>query len=385
MKVCFTSQRAFADGPAINPFPESDPANIAYALGGTYFSFYTLRNQTDRRLAELFAPYDLVIAELNVESVMLAERIIRLCAGRVATYSEGYIGEYQRLSPTMQAHFVSALRSATINFVYWEKYVPFYRALADRPIEYLPYPYLLDQARRFYVPLNQRPLMMALPSGLASLTRNGLASLTVVKHLLDTGLVNRVACWLEPGYFQEDCQAICSVLFSANVPESSVTINWREWLRMSGIDYRPLLRLYARLRSRAMASPSVPLANTEKISFHCRTGWLNYLAALAKTRLLIEMNNRETVGRNAMDCAALEIPCISTNRSDLTAKLFPRTTLSDPWDIGAAVELCQHLVTDEIFYGDVVTYAATVIKEFDLDAFRDRFRSLVAKYRIVSD
>jgi hypothetical protein len=280
----------------------------------------------------------------------------------------------------MQAHFVSALRSATINFVYWEKYVPFYRALADRPIEYLPYPYLLDQARRFYAPLNQRPLMIALPSGLASLTRNGLASLTVVKHLLDTGLVNRVACWLEPGYFQEDCQAIRSVLFSANVPQSSGTINWREWLRTSGIDYRPLLRLYARLRSRAMASPSVPLANTEKISFHRRTGWVNYLAALAKTRLLIEMNNRETVGRNAMDCAALGIACVSTSRSDMQARLFPRTTLHDSWDIDGARVICRRLLQDDAFYLQVIENAAAAIKQFDVTLFRTRFESAVARH-----
>jgi len=380
MKVCFTSQRAFADGPAINPFPESDPANIAYALGGTYFSFYTLRNQTDRRLAELLAPYDLVIVELNVESVILAERIIRLCAGRVATYSEGYIGEYQRLSPTMQAHFVSALRSATINFMYWENYVLFYRALTHRPVEYLPYPYLLSEARRFYTPLDQRASLIGMPSGLAGLTRNGLATLAVTKRVLDSGLAEQLACWMEQDSFEEDWRSIGSLLFGIPIPPLARRIPWRSWLLRLRLDYRMFLRLKTKLASAQPVSPPSPVVKINNANFYRRTGWLNYLSQLSPARILVDLNNRETVGRNAMDCAALGIACVSTARTDMQSRLFPLTTLSDSWDIHGAYILCRRLLQDSAFYQRVVSYAAEAIQQYDIAPFRTRFGSLLARH-----
>jgi hypothetical protein len=379
MKVCFTSYRPFSDGPVEKPFLESDPANIAYALGGDYVSFYSLRKLSDRQLADRFRSYDIVIVALDVEAIDLVQRIVETCPGRVATYSEGHVGDYQRLSPAGQVSFLTAIRTATFNLLYWERYVPFYRSLTSKPVEYLPYPYLLDEARRHFIPPDQRPLRIAVPTGLAGYTRNGLASLTVAKHLLDEGVAQDVVCWLDPETFAEDGRAVEYVLHSTPFAKSTRAnrVNWRKWLSSSRIDYRLLLKLKAKL-DRPQPSQSQPAAfMTGNLILYRRTGWPNYLSQLAPARIMIDLNNRETVGRNALDCAALGVPCVSTDRSDLQSKIFRETTLVDPWSIDAAVQACRRLLGEGAFYQDVVAQASSALEQYDCDAFKRRFRTII--------
>jgi hypothetical protein len=377
MNICFASFRAFPDGRARQPFPESDPANIAYALDGTYYSFYTLKKLSPRQLRALLQPYDLVVTELTTVALDLVSRIVAACDGRAATYSEGHIADYEQLTPYHQVVWTQILRSAAINFVYWERYVPFYRALTPRPVEYLPYPYLLDHARRSSIPLAQRLSLVAVPTGLAGHTRNGLASLVVAKQLLEAGLVQQLACWLEPDSFEQDARAIAAFLFSKPMPPPTRQIAWRRWLLKWRADYRLLLQLKTRLGIRPTARPAI---QSDTVFFYRRTGWLAYLAQLAPARIMVDLNNRETVGRNALDCAALGIACVSTARTDMQARLFPYTTLADSWDVQGAYALCQRLLRDACFYQQVIDYAAEAIQQFDVVPFRARFAALGARY-----
>lgn len=376
MNICFTSNRVFADGPVTQPFLESDPANIAYSLGGSYESFVSLKNLTTRQLKELLAPYDLIVVALDIEAIELVARIIEACPGRAATYSEGHVSDYQRLSPFGQVCFVKAVRSAIINFLYWEKYVPFYRTLTPQPVEYLPYPYLLAEACSYYLQPQQRPALVALPSGLAGSTRNGLATLAVAKQLLDSSLIDQAACWLEPQSFQEDCTSIGFFLFSTPVLKRRGRLNWRDWLLSSRIDYRPLLRIKSKLERHHKFEMLPARVRIKNVSVYPRTSWPKYLAQLAQARVLIDLNDRETVGRNALDCAALGIACVSTARSDMQRRLFPETTLEDSWDVKTAFLLCRRLLQDKDFWEQVVTDAAKAVKQFDITVFRQRFESV---------
>lgn len=382
MKICFTSYRTFADGPVQHPFAESDPANIAYVLGGDYFSFYSLKLLSSREINRKLRPYDLVFVALDVEAIDLVWQIIEACEGRAVTYSENHVGDYQRLSPAKQVTFLKAIRAAVINFLYWEKYVPFYQALTNVPVEYLPYPYLLDSTRSQRVSLPKRPRRAALPSGLAGYTRNGLASLAVAKQLLDAGLVTELACWLEPSMFEQESQAISYFLYATPfIPHQHAKhFDWRGWLLANRIDYRPLLKLKSRLRRQPLVTtPASSVLTIRDVSLYRRHNWPNYVAQLASARLLIDLNNRETVGRNALDCAALEIACVSTNRSDMQTRIFPDTTLDDSWDIAGAVTLSERLLRDAAFYQRVVSYAAEAVQEFAPAPFRQRFERIIAE------
>ena len=382
MKTCFTSYRPFANGPVKQPFLESDPANIAYALGGDYFSFYTLRSLSRRQLADRLRAYDLVFVALDAEAIELVYRIIEVCTGRAVTYSEGHIADYQRLLPAGQVAFLKAMNAAAINFLYWEKYIPFYQTLTTTPVVYLPYPYLLDEVNRHRLPPETRPVLAVLPSGLAGSTRNGLATLAVAKRLLENRSVEEVACWLEPDTFRQDAQAVNYFLFSApfTVRPRTTWFNWRKWLRATRIDYRGLLRLKSQLLSAHSGRQPAETVRIQCVTLYRRQNWWNYLAQLAPARLFIDLNNRESVGRNALDCAALGIACISTNRSDMQARLFPDTTLDDSWDIAGALTLCDRLLSDTEFYQRVVAYAGEAVKQFAPAFFRRRFDAIMERH-----
>jgi len=380
MNLCFCSYRLFDDGPVMSPILESDPVNIAYALGGSYLSYFTLRRLDDQTLARRLAPYDPVIVTLDAVDIRLSHRIIRAAAGRAVGYSEGHVGDYQRLSPADQALFVEAATATRLNLLYWERYVPFYQALSPTPAEYLPYPYLSGFARQRATPPTARQSLVALPTGLAGGTRNGLADLLVARRLQEAGLVETLLVCPEAGGFEPDLAAIRAILTGQSVALRRPAL-WRQLLAASPLDYRPLLRLRDRWRPAGEATP--PLVEVMPgLRALRRTGWPAYLSAIAPARLMIDLNNRETVGRNALDCAALGIPCVSTNRSDLQARLFPATTLNDPWDVDRAVRLCQRLLTEPGFWDEVVGLAGERVADYDLAPFRQRFAGIAARYEL---
>ncbi|MCB8982262.1 MAG: hypothetical protein H6659_00385 [Ardenticatenaceae bacterium] len=378
MKVAYTSRRPFADGPVTSPIPENDPVNIAYVLQGDYFSFFTLDKLSAEGLQKRLAPYDLVFVPLDLRALESVQRIAQACNGRYATYSEGNIADYQMLSPTDQIVFLSLINRAAINFLYWEKYVPFYQALTNRPVVYLPYPFLYEEAGSFRLPRIERARQVTLPSGLAGSTRNGLASLAVAKILLEMGLIERVNCWLTAVTFAEDVQAVQHFVLGTPFSPPKVRWNWRQWLLKSGLDYRKLLAL-KKNRSQGQQS-SLPPKIVDGLGLYRRQTWHHYLPEAAKTMAIIDMNNRETVGRNALDAAVLGIPCVSTDRSDMQPRLFPATTLADSWDIDGAVALCHKLLQDDDFYEDVIAYAAQALTGFGREGFLQRWQEVVAGY-----
>ena len=382
MKIAFCSRRPFPDGPVRQPFLENDPANIAYVLGGEYFSFLTLKKLSSRQLVNRLKPYDLVFVALDLRNFDIVERIAGACEGRMAAYSEGGIADYQMHSAAGQYSFLRLIRSAAINFLYWEKFVPFYRSLTDAPVEFLPYPYLTDEVNQFFVPHSARPRHVTLPSGLTGATRNGLSSLAVAKELLERNLITQINCWLSTPTFAEDAQVVQYFLNGSAIPRHAAPtrFNWRRWLHNSRLDYRPLLRLKNTLLTRRPGVPTAALVQTSNLALYRRQTWLNYLAEAARSSLVIDMNNRETVGRNALDCAALGIVCVSTVRSDMQPRLFPETTLEDSWDIERAVTLCQRLLQDKAYYQGIVDYATETLKQFEQQAFLERWQRILERY-----
>jgi len=379
MNLCFVSYRTFEDGPIQAPFPESDPANIAYAMGGSYLSYYTLRRLNDQEMERRLAPYDPVIVTLDAVDVRLGQRIIRAAAGRAVGYSEGHIGDYQRLSPLEQTIFVDAVRATKLNLLYWERYVPFYQALGPVPVEYLPYPYVLDMAREKAQAPSGRESLVVLPTGLAGATRNGLVNLLVGQRLLADKAINSMLVCMDADTLSADIAAVQNLLYGATTSSQRPSL-WRRLLTRLPIDYRPLLRWRDRFRPSGTAPRPSLLEPHPGLRVLRRTGWLPYLQAIAPARLMLDMNNRETAGRNALDCAALGIPCVGTNRSDLQAKLFPLTTLEDPWDVEGALVLSRRLLSELGFWNQVVDLAAERIVAYDVEPFRQRFAQIATRY-----
>lgn len=386
MTCCVVTLRPFPDGPVRAPVPESDPVNIAWALSGHYLSFYTVRRLSDVALARALAPFDPVIVALDREDVASTWRVVQAAPGQVFTYSEGHIWDYQTLPPALQVRWVEVLRRAHLNLIYWEKYLPFYRALSPVPVAYLPYPYLVEEARACAVPLEERPALGLVPTGLSGQSRNGLADVLVVRRLREEKVLSQWLFCPVADAFQEDAAAILALLgfapaeVPARLPRRGT--RWRSWLVHSGVDYRPLLQLRERLcpdRTGEEAPPAPTWWPVPEVGFLRRTRWDRYLPHLARARLLVDLNNRETVGRNALDCAALGVPCVSTPASDLQPVLFPETTVSHPGAVDEAVALCQRLLADTGFYHRVCTTAAERLQAYGPEAFRERFARACAQ------
>jgi hypothetical protein len=176
-----------------------------------------------------------------------------------------------------------------------------------------------------------------------------------------------------------DIAAVQNLLYGTamSAPRPSL---WRRLLASLPIDYRPMLRWRDRLRPSGAMPRSSLLEPNPGLRVLRRTGWLTYLQAIAPARLMLDLNNRETVGRNALDCAALGIPCVGTNRSDLQAKLFPLTTVQDPWDVKGALALSERLLSEPGFWKQVVNLAAERIVAYDVEPFRQRFAQIATRY-----
>jgi hypothetical protein len=338
-----------------------------------------MKKLTRQLIKEKLAGYDLIFVALDHRALETVVHITSACGDRLVTYSEGNIADYQMHSPAGQTDFLQMINQARMNFLYWEKYVPFYRTLTDRPVAYLPYPYFYQDVEPFKVPVSQRLPHATLPSGLAGNTRNGLGSLVVARQLLSQQMITQVNCWLSAGTFAEDAQAIQFFMSGKTPPPKQTSVNWRQWLRKTGVDYRFLLNV-KRLWRKPQVTPPPPMVQANQLALYRRRAWPLYLPEMAKTKLIIDMNTRETVGRNSLDGAAAGVPCLSTNRSDMQGRLFPDITLQDGWDVKEAVDLSRKLLQDKAFYQAVVARAAKELTQFGPEGFQKRFAAVLEEY-----
>lgn len=385
MRIAFTSRRPFDDGPLNQPLPENDQVNMAYMIGADYYSFLTLKRLSSSQLADKLQPYNIIFVPLDLRDLETVKLIVAASNGRYVIYSEGGIADYQLLSPADQFTYLQICRNARAIFLYWEKYIPFFNSVTTKPVFYLPYPFFVSIAEPFRVPFEKRPNRFSLPSGLAGGSRNGLCSILAARQLLAEKLYSEVDCWIAPANFKQDAESVYQILTDTPLQAEwpNTRLNLRKWLLKLPIDYRPLLRFRRRLNAdvipEAFSEMKTPTIQQGNITLLRRHNWLAYLKRLGQNRLVLDLNNRPTVGRNALDCAALSIPCISTSYSDLQIKLFPQITLQDSWDMPKVLEIGRQL-QDDGFYHEVTQEAAYHLEEFLPDRFKENFTSILAEY-----
>lgn len=380
------SARNFFDGAVKEPILENDPANIAYLLGGSYYSYWTMRGKNPAQLSSLLKEFDVVITTVDAVDIDLSLRIIKHCPVPVIGYSEGHIWDYQRLSAARQLEFSEAVNSVALNLIYWEKYVPFYRMLSNRPVEYVPCPYPLTYATGFAADIEDRRAVAVVPTGLSGGTRNGLVDAVIARRLLAEGWAEKVVFCPDAEHFGADVGAISSFMLGERAPEVTLPrgLRLRSALLALPIDPRPLLRLRASWQRRRGGHDGAPIVRVvQQIEFLRRGSWGLYLAHIASAKIMIDLNNRATVGRNALDCAALGIPCVSTADSDLQHRLFPATTVEHAWALDDALAVCRRLLTDDSFYREVVECAKERVVEYGEERFKATFNTMLEKHRLL--
>jgi len=104
-----------------------------------------------------------------------------------------------------------------------------------------------------------------------------------------------------------------------------------------------------------------------------------YWRAAAACDLALHLDYRRTIGRFSADCAALGVPCISTDGATMQRALFPDLIVG-PWDVEGAVALALRLLRSPVFRDRVVEKAASAVEALDLKPMGRRFRELLRRY-----
>ena len=108
------------------------------------------------------------------------------------------------------------------------------------------------------------------------------------------------------------------------------------------------------------------------VKLHEPYPWIKFLQIYSHWWGEILMSNEYTWGRYPLDFAALGVPVVGSSRPFTQSVLFPSLCFEPYLETGLAVEAVERLMTDKAFYTEVVGYAQSQLKMFDLDASRQR-------------
>ena len=264
------------------------------------------------------------LAELDfvvVEGVPAADAVfVALAAlprrGRLVYWVEGRLGGLAGIAPSDARIQAQALAAADIVAVVNERTIPYYRLLTSAPVVWWGVPYYEHITRELALAPEQRaPDLVVLGASPSAAAKNALASALVAAR-----------CGLRVLTFG--------------------TAQDRDELATAGVD--------------ATVAPI--------------TDSVGAVRAMASARLAVHLDPRDTWGRFSLDCAAVGIPCVGSDRVDTQARLFPELTL-DWLDGDGAVSLVKRLLSDRAFYDDAVTYARNQLPDFGFDAARTRILS----------
>jgi hypothetical protein len=101
------------------------------------------------------------------------------------------------------------------------------------------------------------------------------------------------------------------------------------------------------------------------------TGSIDSARIIAQAYLGVHLDPRDTWGRFALDCAAVGIPCVGSNRAQTQRQLFPELTV-DWLDCDLAATLVGRLGADSAFYEQCVARALVELDGFGFTAARAR-------------
>ncbi len=109
--------------------------------------------------------------------------------------------------------------------------------------------------------------------------------------------------------------------------------------------------------------------------------WREHLATLARVAIVINTDYTSTRGRVQTDCAAVGTPSLGAN-SDGQRDLFPDLTSGSETPVATLVNLGNRLLTDTKYYQTIVTQAAERLLKYDYGESADRIRLLDKTYQV---
>ncbi len=200
--------------------------------------------------------------------------------------------------------------------------VPLWQQLLHKPVVYLPQPYPVDFASKYYQEAVKKQ-----------------------KVIYVAGVLSRPT--IERGF-------IVAAKLQQRFPEYSI-----QCVSEDDTPIQPLA---------GSRSTRVPFAQ-----------WQEHLAYLSRVALVINTDHTFTRGRVQVDCAAVGTPSIGAN-SDGQRDLFPDLPATVNTSVAQLVEQCAELLEDPAWYGAVVARARQRLQPYDYPTSAQRLTALVAKY-----
>ncbi len=353
-------------------YPDSDQLIIPYMYGADIYSYKRIKKTSLGKLRKDISKYDFIILTMDISYLEEMIKIIKARPKFIFGYSDNCLDTYQLYNPSQQALFFKVLGSVNAHLVYWENGIDFFSSLSKKPVYYLPFPYSKEYTKE--IKQGEKENSIVISDGFSSQTRNGITGLIVARQLIEDEIYDKAIVYIHRN-------------------DWFVNINLMEyWFnnKLNSLSFNELAKTNRLMKKDKfykifkMHMKSKVHVISDKLTLYIRGNYNKYLKTLAKSSLLIELNNRYSIGRNAWDCALLKIPYISTACTDMSGKFYPYTCVKTPWDIKTAYNLGKKLKRDKKFHTKVTDYALKNLEIFLPDSFQKKFESILKEFNLIN-
>ena len=108
------------------------------------------------------------------------------------------------------------------------------------------------------------------------------------------------------------------------------------------------------------------------------TNYMDFCDQLQESVLVIEPFTLTSHGRTTIDCAAMGIPVVGSNRVESVRRCYPYTSF-DPWDIKEGRILTKKLLTDKDFREKVIKTAQENVEYYNHENCKNRIIEFLEK------
>ena len=275
---------------------------------------------------EYFNEFDLVMIALREELVEMGIKIKKQSSAKVVVFMneelEGFTSNMRR---DLQARMVELLNIADAVAVIHDESIPLIKLLTTRPVGLVGLPFPLERVRKICPPL-QKGEEIELGSIMGAhwfRNRNGLVNVVALSEI---GLPGTVDVW--------------------HPVEKEYVAGVREYMPIPPIRFRQAF------------------------------GWQDYITEANSSLLGLHLDYRTTWGRFPLDCAGVRMPCVAPATLYTQKILYPGLCVPY-YDIDAARNLVNRLVSEPAFYEETMDYAESQLDFFSPKKTVERLMNLL--------
>ena len=111
------------------------------------------------------------------------------------------------------------------------------------------------------------------------------------------------------------------------------------------------------------------------------TNYFDYCDQMRESSIVYDPFTYHSFNRGAIDCAAMGVPLVGSNRTQSVNVCYPFTKV-DPYDVSGARKLIQQLLTDDAFYKKVIDHAAKSVEYYNHENSMEKYLMALSEIEI---